>query len=359
MTIRDQRQDEFANEWIRKGMFGILYLCPRFGKIYTTINILEKRPEMKKILIAYPDVKIKDSWKADFKKRGYDDSNVTYTTYVSLKKYVKESYNLIVLDEPQLMSPAQILQVVELKRRNMFILGLTGTLTAGTKKWLMNNLHLPVTVTYTMAQGIEEGIVADYEITVVKTPLDNTTLREYGKKNKTEKQQFNTLTFLINSAQAKGNDAGFFRINRMRIIQKSIAKRNATRKIIRENMAERILVFCGLTDIADDLLIPSYHSKSSEKKIFEDFVTGKGNHLAVVKIGNTGITYKPLNFVIINYFDSNAENMAQKINRCMSMEYDNPDKKAHIYIVSTDEPIELAWLNRALEFFDKTKIKYL
>jgi hypothetical protein len=78
-----------------------------------------------------------------------------------------------------------------------------------------------------------------------------------------------------------------------------------------------------------------------------------------VKIGNTGVTYKPLNHVIINYFDSNAENLAQKINRCMGMEYNNPDKKAHIYIISTDEIVELNWLNKALEFFDRTKIKYI
>jgi hypothetical protein len=71
------------------------------------------------------------------------------------------------------------------------------------------------------------------------------------------------------------------------------------------------------------------------------------------------VTYTPLHKVIINYFDSNAENLAQKINRCMGMEYNTPDKKAHIYIVSTNEPIELKWLSTALEFFDKNKIKYI
>ena len=85
--------------------------------------------------------------------------------------------------------------------------------------------------------------------------------------------------------------------------------------------------------IADELGIPSYHSKSSEKQIFDDFAEGVGNHLAVVKIGNTGVTYKPLNKVIINYFDSNGENLAQKINRCMAMEYNTPEKK-HIFTSS-------------------------
>ena len=92
--------------------------------------------------------------------------------------------------------------------------------------------------------------------------------------------------------------------------------------------------------------------------MFTDFAEGEGNHLAVVKIGNTGVTYKPLNRVIINYFDSNGENLAQKINRCMAMEYNNPDKKAQIYIVCSTEDVEIKWLNKALEFFDQDKIKY-
>ena len=130
--------------------------------------------------------------------------------------------------------------------------------------------------------------------------------------------------------------------------------------LLKKHKDERILVFCGVTKIADALGIPVYHSKAGEKKVFDDFAAGNGaNHLAVVKIGNTGVTYKPLNRVIINYFDSNAENLAQKINRCMAMEYNNPDKKAHIYIISTNESVEQKWLNKALEFFDKSKIKYL
>jgi hypothetical protein len=145
----------------------------------------------------------------------------------------------------------------------------------------------------------------------------------------------------------------------MRVIQNSIAKQEFTRNLLKKYEDERILVFCGVTSIADNLGIPSYHSKSSEKTVFEEFVSGKGNHLAVVKIGNTGVTYKPLNRLIINYFDSNAENLAQKINRCMAFEYNNPDKKANIHIICSSEQVEVRWLKKALEFFDKNKIKFV
>jgi hypothetical protein len=156
-----------------------------------------------------------------------------------------------------------------------------------------------------------------------------------------------------------GNDSMFMRLARMRVIQSSLAKTNATKALLAKYKNERVLVFCGTTKVADSLGIPSYHSKSSEKLMFADFAEGRGNHMAVVKIGNTGVTYKPLNRVIINYFDSNGENLAQKINRCMAFEYNTPDKKAHIYIISTNETVELKWLTKALEFFDKKKIRYV
>ena len=358
MTLRDKRQKEFARAWLDHGKYGILNLCPRFGKIFTTINILEEL-KPKSVLIAYPDNKIKQSWKDDFEKRGYDDSHVTYTTHLSLKKYVENQYDLIVIDEIHLLSEAQIEAARDLIKINEHVLGLTGTLSSFTERTLCDELSLCVIATYTIDQAIKEGVIVDYEITVVTVPLDNTRKQQYKGKVRTEKQQFDSYGYVIDSLERQGKATMFLRLGRMRIIQNSIAKMEKTRALLSKHKDERILVFCGVTKIADQLGIPSYHSKKEEKQIFQDFVDGKGKHLAVVKIGNTGVTYKPLNRVIINYFDSNGENLAQKNNRCMAMEYDNPDKKAHIYIVCSNEQVEFKWLNKALEFFDKTKIKYI
>jgi len=357
MTIRDQRQLEFANVWM-KDKFGILYLCPRFGKIRTAINIFKQLKDPK-ILIAYPDNQIKASWIADFEELDYDDHKVTYTTHLSLKKYVDEEYDIVVLDEIHLLSEAQIEVCKDIFSNNGNILGLTGTLSPWTKKTLKEELSLGILAEYSIETAIKEGVIVDYEITVVKVPLDNVVLQQYKTKQKTEKRQFDMLTYVINKLDREGGNAMFMRLGRMRIIQNSLAKRNKTKELLKQHKDERVLVFCGVTSIADSLGIPSYHNKSKEKQIFADFAEGVGNHLAVVKIGNTGTTYKPLDRVIINYFDSNPENLAQKINRCMAMEYNTPDKKAHIYIVCSDESVEQKWLIKALNFFDKTKINYV
>jgi len=357
MSIRDERQLEFAKVWLKE-KHGILNLCPRFGKIRTSILALEKL-KPKSILIAYPDNKIKDSWQADFNDLGYNDSNVTYSTHLSLKKLVDNKYDIIIIDEIHLLSEAQIEVCKDLFSNNEQVLGLTGTLASDTERTLEEELDLHVIATYPIEKAIEEGVIVDYEIHVIKVPLDNLVHNDYKGKLKTEKKHYDGVSWVINKLQNSGGDTMFLRLARMRLIQSSLAKSIATKALLAAHKDERVLVFCGTTAVADNLGIPSYHNKSKEKQIFEDFAEGKGNHLAVVKIGNSGVTYTPLDKVIINYFDSNAENLAQKINRCMGMEYNTPDKKAHIYIISTNEPIELKWLTKALEFFDKNKIKYL
>ena len=359
MTLRDSRQKQFADIWMNHGKFGILNLCPRFGKIYTTINILEQLPKNINILIAYPDLKIKASWEEDFKARKYKNPNITYTTHLSLKKHTDTHFDLIIIDEIHLLSEAQIEVVSEMLDTHDKVLGLTGTLSSWTEKTLREELGLSVLAEYPIEKAIEEGVIVDYEITVITTPLDDITKNNYKGKWKTEKKQFDAYGWVINQLDLKGQNAMFVRLARMRIIQNSLAKLQLTKRLLQKHKDERVLVFCGVTAIADALDIPVYHSKAGDKQVFEDFASGKGNHLAVVKIGNTGITYKPLNRVIINYFDSNGENLAQKINRCMAMEYNNPEKKAQIYIVCSTEDVEKKWLNKALEFFDPKKIKYV
>jgi len=356
MTLRDKRQMEFAEVWLNS-KWGILNLCPRFGKIFTTINIMNKM-KPRYVLIAYPDNKIKESWQKDFETRNYTDSFITYTTHLSLHKYQDETFDLVVIDEIHLLSEAQIEACKTLLENNDKVLGLTGTLSRTTESTLLNELDLHVAATYTIEQAIDEGVIVDYQITVVKVPLDDVTINDYKGKKRTEKKQFDSYAWVINNLERQGGNTMFLRLARMRIIQSSLAKLNMTKKILDAHKDERILVFCGTTKIADSLGIPSHHSKSADKETFTEFIEGEGNHMAVVKIGNTGVTYKPLNRVIINYFDSNGENLAQKINRCMAMEYDTPDKKAHIYIISSNEDVELKWLKKALEFFDKSKISY-
>ena len=350
--MREKRQREYVEKFL-DSEGGILNLCPRFGKTKVGIDIL-KELNSDKVLIAYPDINIKSSWEQEMKRLHYANPNVVFTSFLSLKKHVQSSWDIIIVDEIHLLSGAQIL---ELDKYKGLILGMTGTLSSDTERIFRESLDLRVIAKYPMEQAIKEGVVCDYEINVKLCKLDNKIKKEYKTKTRTEKEQFEAYGKVIEKLSKEGKDPFFLRLARMRIIQSSIGKINATRELLDKFEDERVLVFCGLIDTANTLGCPVFSSKSSGNQL-KDFASGKGSHLAVVKLGNTGITYKPLNKVVINYFDSNPENLAQKINRCMSMEYGNPEKKASIWLICTDEQVEIKWLKKALEFFESSKIKY-
>jgi superfamily II DNA or RNA helicase len=152
-NLRNQRQQEFAKIWLDK-RWGILNLCPRFGKIYTTINILEQMPKDISILIAYPDVKIKDSWEQDFTTRKYKNDNITYVTHLSMKKYINTSFDIVIIDEIHLLSDAQLDAAYDITLTNKQVLGLTGTLSTWTETELDDRLDLPVLASYPIEQAI-------------------------------------------------------------------------------------------------------------------------------------------------------------------------------------------------------------
>ena len=296
-NIRDVRQREFANKWLESNRYSILLLSPRMGKCKVGINIMEKMNHPR-TLICYPDIKIRKSWEDDFEKFGFDNSNITFSTYLSLHKQLNEIYDLIIYDEVHSLSENQIELSKELFLTNKTVLALTGTLADDTRYTLKQELGLDVLATYPIEQAIKEGVVSNFQINVVKVPLDNK-IKQY--KGKTEKQKFDAYTYLIDKFESEGKDSKFMRLNRMRIIQNSLAKKNATKLILERNPEERILVFAGLKKIADDLGIDSFHSETKDVTLLHKFASGEGNKLAVIRMGSAGITFKPLNQVVISY----------------------------------------------------------
>jgi superfamily II DNA or RNA helicase len=355
-TYRDKLQDKWAKEFMSSDRNGILHLCPRAGKIRTSIRVfcalhkeLKRKP---RILIAYPDKNIQQSWEDDFINVGYKNENIEYVTHVSLGKHLNKKYDIIVCDEIHLLSEKQKQNFKVIMKHNPTVLGLSGTLSEKTELELKQELGLSIINEYTLEEAITDGIISDYRINVIKVDLDNSTIIDL-KKSKTEKQKYNALTWVIEN---KGQSL-FLNLARMRIIHNSIAKTNKTKDILKNLKQERVLVFCANNKIAKSLGCKVHTSKNNTQIAFEKFISGKGNnHYAVCKIGNTGISFKDLDHIVINAFDSNSENLTQRI--CRSLILDAPGKISNIYIVTSNEKAELRWLDKALEFFKKEKIKY-
>ena len=172
---------------------------------------------------------------------------------------------------------------------------------------------------------------------------------------KTEKQKYKAISWVI---EHKGQNL-FLSLARMRIIHNSYSKMQSTKNLLNKLKDKRVLVFCANNKVAKALGCKVHTTKFKNQDEFEKFIgdTSKHNHYAVCKIGNTGVSFKSLDHIIVNAFDSNSENLTQRI--CRSLILDVKGKISNIYIVSSDENAEIKWLLRALEFFDPKKIKYL
>jgi superfamily II DNA or RNA helicase len=360
MTFRDQLQANWATEFMDAGGTGILHLCPRSGKTRTTIRIFCKLQRLlgyiPKILICYPDKNIQESWESDFKAVGYNNPNISYVTHVSLHKEVNNHYDMIVCDEIHLLSEKQKRDFKGLMDNNKgkYILGLSGTLSDKTRQELRIALELQVVAKYSLEEAIRDGIISDYQINVIRVALDNKTIVDI-KKKRTEKAKYNAISYVI---RAKGQSL-FLSLARMRIVHNSISKLAATKKLLNQLKNERVLVFCANNNVANQLGCKIHTSKSYDQEEFEKFISSNSssNHFAVCKIGNTGVSFKNLSNIVISAFDSNSQNLTQRI--CRSLILDDPGKVSNIYIISSDEEVELKWLEKSLEFFDKRKIRYL
>lgn len=361
MNIRDKLQEKWATELYCSNRAGraIAHLCPRSGKIRTSIRFFESLKDQwktkdLKVLITYPDKNIQKSWEDDFKAVGYDTKDVEYVTHISLGKIQKKSYDVIIIDEIHLLSAKQKAEIKRLIKENKgsYQIGLSGTLSEKTEIELKAELDMPVVVEYTIEQAIQDGIISDYRINVIKVPLDDVK-KIYKKNTRTEKAQYRAYSWVIEN---KGHSL-MLNLGRMRVIHNSLAKTAATIDILNKLKGERTLVFCPNNKVAKSIGCKLHTSKINKQEDFEKFISGKGNnHMAVCKIGNTGVSFKSLNHIVVNAFDSNSENLTQRI--CRSLILDEKDKISTIYIVTSTEKAELNWLEKSLEFFDRSKIKY-
>lgn len=351
--MREQRQKQFAEEFCSSNLKGLLILAARSGKTYVTVHILNKL-YINKICILYPTVDIQDGWEDTFAKTGYL-GQIRYCTFRSLHKVVLEEGEALILDEAHMLSAKNIKDCERLVDSAKVVVGLTGTATQKTRKELFYGLGLSVISEYTIEQAVSEGLLADYHITIHKVPLDNTYPYIHTKRcNITEKRAFQNLVYTI---EKKPIVRKFMELKQINLLQNSISRRDYTKELITEFKDERVLIFCGVTSIADSLGIPVYHSKNQDKEILDNFCNNKGiNKLACCAMLNAGITIFPIDRSILSYQNGSPEQATQRICRILGKEIWNPEKYAQIdYIVST-ELMEEIRLKTALSFMNPNKI---
>ena len=356
------KQDELQKEFVQKGIkffqtrkWGYYNLAMRFGKCKTTITLMDELlGDHATILIAYPDNKLKDVWTYECEKWGYHNPNITLVNFSSLKKHATHCFDMFVIDEFHSASENEREIAHEIMDNCTYTLGLSGTVSGDTDmEWDLTEI-----ASYTTLEGIEDGILADYQITVHYVDLDNVVKTKDKKgKLKTERERYSGYTWVIESKKRMRQDFMFLALARNRLSLSSIGKITYVKKLLQKLSDKRVLVFTGLADVADKLGIPSYHSKSKDDSGYTGFQDGTNNHLALAAMGKVGVTYTDLDSVILLNFTYNAEETSQILNRAIKLDYHG--KVADLHIICLREEPEMKKLKESLSMLDQTKIKYI
>lgn len=359
-----EKQNEIQNKFVKKGWeylekynIGCFDIAQRVGKSFIGAKMIKQYCNGEKILIAYPDNQIVSSWELAFKEINVDITNIVFTNYSSLKKYVDEEWFLTIFDEiHDLSSVKEIENATKITDNSKYILGMTGTLSDESENRIWNAFGMKVILRYSAEQAIKDGIISDYNITIHKCELDDK-IKTINKQGKflTEKQKFNNYSFVINKFKQEKKNYMFLALQRNSLSQKSLGKRNKCMQILKQMKDKRVIIFCGYSEQADSLGIPSFHSKSNENNMLK-FNNLEFNHLALANMGRIGKSYNNLDSVILLSWTGNAEDVFQRVSRAMLLDYN--EKKADIHLLCINEASELKKLKESLSLLNKNKIKY-
>lgn len=358
MTKQDELQQKFIEKTIKffkSNKAGYLDLAMRFGKCKTTIEVLRKMVRKNEwILIAYPDNKLKQTWMDEMDLWDYNHPNVEYVNFSSLKKHVGQAYDFFIIDEFHSCSENEREYAMEIMEAADYTLCLSGTISDDTRfDWELQEI-----ASYSTAEGIRDGILADYQISVHLVDLDDSIkVKDKQGKLKTEKQKYAGYTWVIEKMKRESRNFMHLALARNRLSQSSIGKMNYAKALLHNLQDKRVLIFTGLADVADNLGVPSYHSKSKDESAYTDFQGGKHNHLALAAMGKVGVTYKDLDSVILLNFTYNAEESSQILNRAIKLDYKG--KIADLHILCLNEKPELKKIKESLSMLDQSKIKYV
>ena len=358
MSIQDDLQEQFVQkgvDFFKTHKQGYYNLAMRFGKCKTTLNLLSKMFDFNcTVLIAYPDNKLKETWQSECSLWGYDNPNITYVNFSSLKKYPQYMFDVFIIDEFHSASENEIELAHEIMENCVCTIGLSGTVSDETiGKWDLREIG-----SYTTEQGIEDNILADYKITVHLVELDDVIKTKDKKgKEKTEKQRYNAYSWVIEKLKRERSNFMHLALSRNRLSLSSIGKMNHVKKLLESLSDKRVVIFTGLAKVADEIGVPSYHSKSKDDSAYTGFQKGKHNHLALAAMGKMGVTYINLDSVILLNFTYNAEETSQILNRAIKLDYHN--KMADLHIVCLNEAPELKKIKESLSMLDGSKITYL
>ena len=296
----------------------LLEMSMRSGKTLTVIDYISKK-KFKKILYVVNNSNTRDeSLPNEFKKFGLESilKNTTISHYRSLKKYSNKSFDIIILDEVQDITPNIVATIKTMSFKKL--IGMTGTVPTKQEKQdlLFQYLGLSKVFKYSVDEAVSDKAVSDYTITVLNIPLDSS--KNIEVKTKTHHfytSEANSYAYLSSQIHSEYNvnKKKLLALSRMRLLNTANSKINYIHKYIADNKDKRVLIFVETREIAEKFEY-FYHGTSTNKH-YKDFQSEKIPYLVLVNKGSVGDTYQNLDGCLLTCVNSSNTIIQQKIFR--------------------------------------------
>jgi superfamily II DNA or RNA helicase len=364
-------QEEGEATWIRNSCRGTICWATGVGKTRLGIKCIKYIRSIcvdPKILIVVPTQDLRDSnWPAEFEECKVSMRFITIVCYASLSKTDLTQYQFIIYDEVHKLTPENMTKL-SLVRQYKYLLGLTATFPKVTahnlnRVGLLEDL-LPPIHTVSTDEAVELGLIADFEIKVLKLKLNDSVKNiPCGTKKKefrTEQEHYAKLTKRIQYATIKKAEGLKFGLlsKRTQFIYNLPTKFRIAQECLNSIHKDdkRTIVFTGSIEKAEKLcgeLV--FHSKSSDEA-FDKFQRGEVNLLGCCKALNEGTNlYKP-DQAIIDQVSSVDRDLIQRIGRIIRFRYDNPTFKGLIIILVVKDTVDEKWYESSIEGFNTKRI---
>ena len=344
MNLREQVQKESVEKLLRYES-GTANVAMRLGKTFIGLKIASN---FKQVLVSYPIDGIKKGWVSDAEEFGFDISNITFTTHLSLTKHDLSQFDCIILDELHDVSINNWNYIASSSWHKLY--GLTATPPNRGEKKQYLNLYCPIR--YTKSMDETTGITnKDYEIIVhLIEPSEKKDIKLKSGKFWSEKAQ---IDFYESKYQSTKNFSMMLML--IRAIQNSKTKFEYFKKLA--STINRGLLFVETIEQCDNLSYPSVHSKNPESEYnLEQFKNGQIPILSSIGKLKAGITFKNLNTCIILHCYSSNNKAIQKIGRALNYV---EGEKAIIHIICLNNTIDAQWVQKGLADLDQSKIKWI
>lgn len=358
---REEIQNMATEAIIKAEYNGILDIAPRVGKSKILIDAIRNKSEWN-IVISSPFETVRKNWlgQIEYWKLGFTPDCICSK---SLKK-IPDNIDLLVLDEAQMLSLKELITIQKKKPKRIIVL--SGTMNATTKADLFIFLNIKPVFTYSINQAIEDNIISNFEINIIRCDFDNIHKVIQSGTSKypkivTEKEhhtfldtQFKKFKNLAYSDYSFSYIKDYYARKRKDFIYHAKSKLELTKKLV--DKSDRCLVFTGFTEEANYLCEKSYTVKNKKEDNLNKLINQEIDKLSVINMSSVGITVPNLKHVIIHQCQSNDEMALQKILRACNLE---GDRIARIDVLCYKDTVDEDWVNNAFSSVKKERIRYL